>query len=129
MEGKRIVLFEVLNNTMNVVMSKKPSNILPFKGDLPLVEPWQEDLFREGTVGRTYLDECEPWIQIALISGQRIVDIENSFREYLNQNGIVAEYFSMDGKKKAAEILRFLNANSLTVDDLVIQTKSRYGNG
>ena len=124
MEGK-IILFDVLNDTMCVIKEKRPSKLLPFKGAFPLIEPWQEDLFRDGCNGKTYLEECEPWIQQALIKAQRIVDIERSFREYLSNNGITTEaYFKMDGKQKAAEITRFLGANSLTVESLVIKGKN-----
>lgn len=122
MEGK-IILFEVVNNTMTIIKAKKPSRYLPFRGSFPLVQPWQEDLFREGTNGKMYLEECEPWIQSALIKAQRIKDIENSFREYLSNNNLEREYWKMDGKQKAAEITRFLGANSLDVNSLIIEGK------
>ena len=123
MEGK-IILFDVLNDTMSVIKEKTPSRLLPFKGDFPLVQPWQEELFRKGCSGKMYLEECEPWIQQALIKAQRIRDIEDGFREYLNNNGLTQRYMEMDGKQKANEIARFLAANSLTTDSLVIKGKN-----
>jgi len=119
MEGK-INLFDVLNNTMTYIRAKNPSNLLPFKGDLPIIKPWQEDLFREGTNGKHWLEECDDWIQRVLIKAQRIADIDNGFREYLYNNGIHHEYFKMNGEKKVVEIKRFLDSNSLTIDDLII---------
>lgn len=123
MEGK-IILFDVLNATMSIIKEKHPSPLLPFRGALPLIEPWQEDLFREGTADKRYLEECEPWIQQALIKAQRIRDIEDGFREYLYINGLSQRYMEMDGKQKANEIARFLAANSLTTDALIIKGKN-----
>ena len=125
MEGK-INLFDVLNSTMTYVSAKKPSGLLPFRGQFPLLQPWQEDAFRKGTNGKHYLEECEPWIQSILIKAQHIADVERGFEKYLYENGINQEYMKMNGKAKAAEITRFLSANSLTVDDLIIGGRNAY---
>ena len=126
--NKRIILFDVLNDTMAIIKEKQPGNLIPFKGDLPLLEPWQEDLFRKGTSGedKMYLQDCEPWIQDILIKAQRIRDIEDGFREYLITNGILESYFNMNIKKKADEISRFLSISSLDVSCLTIKKNSEF---
>lgn len=126
--NKRIILFDVLNDTMAIIKEKQPGNLIPFKGDLPLLEPWQEDLFRKGTSGedKMYLQDCEPWIQDILIKAQRIRDIEDGFREYLITNSILESYFNMNIKKKAEEISRFLSISSLDVSCLTIKKNSEF---
>ena len=125
---KKIILFDVLNDTMAIIKEKQPGNLIPFKGDLPLLEPWQEDLFHKGTSGedKMYLQDCEPWIQDILIKAQRIRDIEDGFREYLTTNGILKSYFNMSAKKKAYEISRFLSISSLDVSCLTIKKNSEF---
>ena len=118
---KKIILFDVLNDTMSIVMEEEPGRLIPFKGDFPLVEPWQEELFRKGTDGKMYLEECEPWIQDILIKAQRIHDIEDGFCEYLKSNNIFQIYNKMDAKRKVFEISRFLKASSLDVTSLTIK--------
>lgn len=122
----RILLFDVQNSTMRIIKAKRPSQLLPFKGNFPIVNPGQEDLFDAGCEGKTYLDECEPWIQQAFIKAQRIADIEKGFFEYLKRNGLDKKYYRMNGKDKAAEIKRFFDSTILDVEDLVIKD-STYG--
>ena len=123
---ERILLFDVLNSTMKIIKAKRPSQLLPFKGNFPLINPGQEPLFNAGCEGKTYLDECEPWIQQALIKAQRIADIEKGFFEYLKRNNLDVSYYKMNGKEKAAEIKRFFNTIILDVTDLEIKDSS-YG--
>lgn len=123
---ERILLFDALNSTMKIIKAKRPSQLLPFKGNFPLINPGQEPLFNAGCEGKTYLDECEPWIQQALIKAQRIADIEKGFFEYLKRNNLDVSYYKMNGKEKAAEIKRFFNTTILDVTDLEIKDSS-YG--
>lgn len=118
---ERILLFDVLNSTMKIIKVKRPSRLLPFKGDFPLINPGQEPLFNAGCEGKTYLDECEPWIQQVLIKAQRIADIESGFFEYLKRNNLDVSYYKMNGKEKANEIKRFFNTTILDIEDLKIK--------
>lgn len=122
----RVLLFDVLNSTMNIIKAKRPSRFLPFRGNFPIINPGQEALFNAGCEGKTYLDECEPWIQQALIKAQRIADIENGFYSYLKSNNLDVSYHKMSGKEKADEIKRFFNTTILDVEDLIIKD-SEYG--
>ena len=125
---KKIILFDVLNDTMSIISEKQPGNLIPFKGDFPLLEPWQENLFRKGTSGedKMYLQYCEPWIQDILIKDQSIRDIVDDFREYITTNGILETYFKMSVKKKADEISRFLSISSLDVSCLTIKKNGEF---
>lgn len=122
----RILLFDVLNSTMNVVREKQPGRFLPFKGDFPLLNPGKEQLFNIGCEGKMYLDECDDWIQQILIKAQRIVDIDEGFFEFLKENGLDKVYFKMSNKDKISEIKKFFNSTILDPSDLIIKD-SEYG--
>ena len=123
----RIILFNVINDTMSIIREKRPSKLLPFRGNFPLLSPGREILFNNAIEGKTYLDECPNWVQQILIKGQRIADIENGFYEFLKNNGIQVTYNSMTGAQKAEEIKRFFNSSILDKEDLVIKDQDDYG--
>lgn len=122
----RILLLDVISETMAYIDKKHPSTLLPFRGNFPILNPAQMDLLNIECEGKTYMDEIADWAQKALIKAQRIVDIEKGFREYLNNNGLATEYCKMSGSKKAEEIKRFFNSTSLNLEDLIIKD-SVYG--
>lgn len=123
----KVFLWDVLNSTMFVIHEKNPSKYLPFKGNLPLVNPGQEMLFRIGCENKTYLEECDDWIQQVFIKAQRIVDIERAFVEFLKDNNLHANYFKMSDEEKADVIQRFFDTGMFDEYDLVIRD-SEYGN-
>lgn len=118
--NNRISLWDVINSTMLYIDQKHPSQLLPFKGKFPILNPSQMDLFRDACAGKTYMDEIPNWAQQAIIKAQRIATIERSFQEYLIGRGILPKYMKMDGKKKAEEIKRFFNTTCLDAEDLII---------
>ena len=127
MDGK-ILLFDAVNETMAYITREKPGMFIPFKGNFPLVRPGQEELFRQGTENKMYLEECEPWIQNVLIKAKRMVDIDRGFHDYLKENNILKTYSNMNSKQKAGEIVRFLRANCLSVESLTIKS-GEYNDG
>ena len=122
----RILLFDVLNSTMNVIKEKHPGTFLPFKGDFPLLNPGKEQLFNIGCEGKMYLDECDDWIQQILIKAQRIVDIDTAFFEFLKEDGLDKTYAKLSKKDKISEIKRFLDSTILEPGDLIIK-EGEYG--
>ena len=122
----RIFLWDVINSTMLYIDQRRPSQLLPFKGNFPILNPAQMDLFRAACENKTYMDEIPDWAQQAIIKAQRIADVENGFKEYLNSRGILAKYMRWGGEKKAEEIKRFFNTTCLDIDDLIIKD-SVYG--
>ena len=87
--NNRILLWDVINSTMLYIDQKHPSQLLPFKGKFPILNPSQMDLFRDACAGKTYMDEMPNWAQQAIIKAQRIATIERSFQEYLIGRGIL----------------------------------------
>ncbi|MBR6192062.1 MAG: hypothetical protein IKQ68_07905 [Prevotella sp.] len=126
MEKKRVFLWDALSNNVDLT-AKQPGIYLPFVGDLPLIKnPGQENLFRMGCEGKTYLDECDNWIQQILIKAQRISAIDNGFRDFLIQKGILEKYVKMSSDEKVAEMQRFFDSTIIDKEDLIIKN-SVYG--
>lgn len=117
---KKIKVFDVGNEVMTYVEEKKPSIFVPFKGSFPLLSPALHDEYYKYVASDKNLDECPIWIQDIINKGLRIQAIERGFKEYLRYNGIFQEFMKMDNSKKATELIRFLNANSMTLEYLDI---------
>ena len=126
MDNKRVFLWDVLNHDFDL-RAKQPGKYLPFIGDLPLIKTAaEEELFRVGCEGKTYLDECDNWIQQIIIKMQRIRAIDNGFRDFLEMNGILKKYVKMSSDEKVVEIQRFVDSTIIDKEDLIIKD-STYG--
>ena len=106
---------------MLTVSAEKPSKYIPFKGDFPLLSPaLEKEYFKEVTT-HTYLDEVEPWVQNIIGHAERIVTIEEGFKDYLEDNHVLNSYNQMTNADKADWLVRFLNANCLTLECLKVK--------
>lgn len=111
-------VFDLANKVLGIVNQRTPSAYIPFRGDFPLVKEWQKDLYgREVTSGKD-VSEVSPWVQDILYKAERIKNIEDEFVEYLEMNGILKDWAGMSSADKSTELIRFMNANSLTLDSL-----------
>ena len=103
------------------IKEKKPSDIIPFKGNFPLLENYKYDKYNDAIFHTEFVEDCPDWVQNVIKKGQRIFLIENGFKDYLRNNGISLITFSkMNNADKADELVRFMNTSSLTLDDLKI---------
>ena len=118
---KKLLVSKYAGKAERVINSKKPSNLIPFKGKFPLLPQWRRDEWNEIIDNNMYTEDCPTWAQDIMFQGSRIVDIEDNFVYYLQQNNIPIEDFKKkNNSDKATELVRFFNANSLTLDSLVI---------
>ena len=116
-----IVLSKVGGEASLYIDLEKPSELIPFKGDFPIVPEYKREEFFETIRNKAYLEDCDEWIQTAVVRGKRIHDIENNFKEYLADNNIpIADFMKMSSADKSTELIRFFNANSLTLDNLKV---------
>lgn len=117
---KKIKVFDVANEVLGIVGETKPSTFVPFKGHFPLLSPaLREKYYEEVSTGKN-LDEVPVWVQDIINKALKIRRIDDGFKEYLRFNGIFDEFQKMDNSKKATELVRFLNANSMTLEYLKI---------
>ena len=117
---KKIRVFDVANEVLGIVDLDKPSNLIPFKGNFPLLSPaLSGEYYKEVSTSKT-LDEVPVWVQDIINKGLKIKRMDDGFREYLKFNGIFDQFLKMSNADKATELIRFLNANCMTTEYLQI---------
>lgn len=117
---KKVKVFDIANKVMNVVTQKVPSRLIPFRGNFPLLQPWQEDEYNKAVTSGKNLDEVPDWVQDILLKADNIRRMDEGFEKYLRDNGIYDAWFSYSSSDKATELYRFLNANCMTLEYLQI---------
>lgn len=106
---------------INRVFCKKPSELIPFKGEFPIVPEWRVEQFYEIEHSHNRLEECPEWFQQAIIKGCEIDTIDRGFHDWLQKRKIKQEDFlRMKVSDKSTELVRFLNENCLSIDRLNI---------
>ena len=113
-------VFIFANDVLNIVYEKKPSRFIPFKGNFPLCPVWREDdYWAEITSGKLFKDVPE-WCQDIINKGLKIKAMEDGFIKYLKDNALFQQFPKMSSADKTTELVRFMNANSLTFEYLNI---------
>lgn len=106
---------------MEFVFESKPSDLIPFSGNLPIVPNYLRDKFEEEVMNKMYISDCSDWVQSAIYKGNDIYNIHYDFLNYLKKSGIGEDNFKkMNNSDKATELIRFLNANSMSLEYLQI---------
>lgn len=103
------------------IKEEKPSELIPFKGEFPILTTDKYQDYNDVIFNTGYLEDCPEWVQEVILKGERIYEIENSFIDYLRNHNIPIESFKKKSSSdKATELMRFLNANSLTLNSLIV---------
>lgn len=102
------------------LFAKKPSSLIPFKGNFPLVEEYREREVYDLIHRHRYLDECPEWFQTVVLQAQEIYFIEKGFKEYLDSCGILKEFPKMSSADKSTWLVRFMDKNCLGLERLKI---------
>lgn len=104
---------------LEFVFAKKPSDLVPFSGTLPVVPNYLKDKFTEEIENHMYINECSDWVQSAIYKGNEMYQIHYDFIKWLSKTGVGEDNFKeMNNSDKATELIRFLNANSLSLKSL-----------
>lgn len=117
---KKIKVFDVGNEVLGIVEQKRPSVLIPFKGNFPLLSPALSDEYYKYVTSDKTMDECPVWVQDIINKALKIKRMDEGFREYLDYNGIFNDFQKMNNSDKATELIRFLNAKSMTLEYLNI---------
>lgn len=106
---------------INVVFAKEPSDLIPFKGEFPIVPEWRVRQFYEVEHSYSRLEDCPEWFQQAVIKGCEIDAIDKGFRNWLDKRNIkIDDYKKLKDSEQAKELNKFLDANGLSFDRLNI---------
>lgn len=116
----KVRVFDVANEVLGIVSQKTPSPFIPFKGSFPLLNPALEDEYGKEITSGKNLDEVPLWVQDIINKALKIKRMDDGFVEYLKFNGIFNEFTKLSNSDKATELMRFLNANSISIESLNI---------
>lgn len=117
---EKIILSRAAGEASPYIRKEKPSDLIPFKGNFPLLDESKNDEWWKWINSTDTLQDCPEWMQQVIFSGQRIARIETAFIEYLKQAGIFEDFLKMKSSDKSTWLVRFLNANSMDIEALQI---------
>lgn len=100
---------------------KQPSKLIPFKGDLPMLNDIDAIKFRDTIRETLSLDELSPLFQRVATEGYRIAVMEEGFIAYLRERAITPDDFvKLSNADKSDYLLDWMNTNSISVEALKI---------
>lgn len=103
------------------VKSKRPSTLVPFKGEFPLIKNYENEQYESDIHNYDEIKDCPEKLQNIMYKGLTMYNIETDFRMYLRNENISEEEFNAKpSADKATELIRFLNGSSLTLESLRI---------
>lgn len=121
MERERLVSV-VGGRAVKYVGLKKPSQIIPFRGNFPLLEPYQIDLYNEAIQNTEKLEDLSDEFQKATEKGNRIALLEEGFQRYLESYNISVDAFmKMKNTDKSDKLMNWLNHDCIDFSQLTIK--------
>ena len=104
---------------------KQPSALIPFKGDLPMLNDIDTITFREAICETLSLDELSSEFQRVATEGYRIAVMEEGFTAYLRERAITPDDFvKLSNSEKSDYLLDWMNLNSLGLESLKITIRN-----
>lgn len=104
------------------VTLKKPSQIIPFKGKFPLIEPYQTQAYYEAIQSTDKLEDLSEEFQDVTEKGNRIALLEQGFIEYLAGFNITVESFlKLNNSEKSDKLINWLNHDCIDFSQLTIK--------
>ena len=101
---------------------KKPSQIIPFRGNFPLLEPYQIALYNEAIQNTEKLEDLSEEFQKATEKGNRIALLEEGFQRYLESYNISVDAFmKMKNTDKSDKLMNWLNHDCIDFSQLTIK--------
>lgn len=105
-----------------VVTLKKPSSLIPFKGKFPLIEPYQEQAYFKAIQSTEKLEDLSEEFQKATERGNRIVLLEDGFKQYLAGFNITpASFAKLSNSDKSDKLMNWLNHDCIDFSQLTIK--------
>lgn len=100
---------------------KRPSELIPFRGEFPMLNDIDAREFRKVIQETLTLDELSPLFQKVVTEGQRIALMEQGFKEYLAKRAVTpADFVKLSNADKSDYLLDWMNTNSISVEALKI---------
>lgn len=104
------------------VSLKKPSDLIPFKGKFPLLEPWQSEAFHKAIEETERIEDLPKDIQDIVMKGSRIALMVEGFQSYLNKNGMQpSDFQKLSNSKKSDYLVGWMNEDCIDFSQLTIK--------
>lgn len=121
MERERLVSI-VGGRAVKYVGLKKPSQIIPFKGKFPLLEPYQIALYNEAIQSTEKIEDLSEEFQKVTEKGNRIAILEEGFKKYLSEYNItVDDFMKLSNSDKSDKLMNWLNRDCIDFSQLTIK--------
>lgn len=115
-DENKTILSKVAGGVLKYITATKPSNIIPFKGDFPIIEEYEIKKFNDEVDKTEYLEDASEWMQRVCSQGNKIRLIEESFIQYLEDHGLTEQFENMNVADKSTVLVKFMDKNCLTLD-------------
>lgn len=104
------------------VCKKKPSEFIPFKGNFPLIRPYQMEDYMNEVSSKMWIEDMSPEFQKATMDGNRIALFEEGFKNYLNSYNITTDMFlKMSNSDKSDKLISWLEHDGIDFSQLTIK--------
>lgn len=119
---KEILVSIVGGRGLKYVFDKKPSKIIPFKGNFPLVPNYERIEYLQYIQNTQFLKDLPENIQSVVMKSDKMFLLENGFLEYLRERGINEETFlSFSNSEKSNKLLDWMNLDCIDFNQLNIK--------
>jgi hypothetical protein len=105
-----------------VVALKKPSNLIPFRGKFPLLEAYQVKPYLEAVQSTDNLEDLSEEFQKITEKGNRIVVLEDGFKQYLSGFGISpSDFDNLSNSEKSDKLINWMAHDCIDFSQLTIK--------
>ena len=112
---KKTILSKAAANAPAYLLVEKPSSLVPFSGDFPIVKDYQRDKWKEEFENNFWLEDCSEWFQDGVAKYQRMEVIHDGFSDYLNKLGKLDNFNKLPNSEKADLLSAYLDKNCMTL--------------
>ena len=104
------------------VMLKKPSQLIPFRGKFPLLEPYQNEAFHKAIQETENIEDLSQEFQDIVMKGSRIALLEEGFQRYLFKNGLQpSDFLKLKNSDKSDYLMNWMNEDCIDFSQLTIK--------
>ena len=101
---------------------KKPSDIIPFKGNLPLLESFEMEGYRKAVETTMWIEDLSEKYQMVSIIGNRIALMVEGFKEFLRKYNLDEESFKkLSNSAKSDKLIAWMNESCIDFSQLKIK--------
>lgn len=103
------------------VNKEVPSELIPFKGNFPLLPSYKSEEFYEAIRNNQFLEDISEDLQNIIIKGNRIAIMHEGFENYLLDRGFSKyDFIKMKNSEKSNFLIDWMNISCINFSQLKI---------